>query len=72
MINNEEIRLEQEENLYFTPFFDWELKEKEKKFKKTLDKIKLEFYKTYHDDLIYNKFLHLLDCILLSLSHHCN
>lgn len=57
MINNEKIRLEEEneENLYFTPFFDWELKEKEKKFKKTLDNIKLEFYKTYRDDLAYNK-----------------
>lgn len=32
------------EKLYFTPLFDWELKTNMKKFKKTLDKLKLEFY----------------------------
>ena len=32
------------EKLYFTPLFEWELKTNMKKFKKTLDKLKLEFY----------------------------
>jgi hypothetical protein len=51
MIENEEIRLEQEENPYFTPYFDWEIKEDERKLQKRLDKLKLEFYKDYRDDL---------------------